>query len=313
MVQRLLSAAGSGRIPAVQTAYFMGLDHHSHEHGPAGQPAYLADVVDPLVGALLDGLAPHGWLRGTLVVVVSDHGQIEVIPDDRHSLRLSFPFDREMGYLFDALHLDVHDKPSEDPNCDAVVACNGGLAHIYLQNRAGARRDRPRFEHDILPVARDFWDANQSERYAEDLHGALAGILARDVEHEGWHAPYHAWTPQGRFLAAEWLASRGVPVVEDAARLARLAGPTSGDLLLISDYEQGFYFGSPTTGVHGGLHPEDSRAVLSFGWQGASPSQLAHLRETVSGVVGDRMRRDGRQFPSVVDLLPALGALFGWE
>jgi hypothetical protein len=58
------------------------------------------------------------------VVIFSDHGQIHVKADDKHSLRLAFPFEREIGHLFDALGLDVHDYPGEDPNCDAVVASN---------------------------------------------------------------------------------------------------------------------------------------------------------------------------------------------
>jgi predicted AlkP superfamily pyrophosphatase or phosphodiesterase len=138
------------------TLYFLGLDSYSHRHGPDEQGSYIASVVDPLVGRLWQTLEELNLLDGTLFGIVSDHGQVPVIKDDRHSLRLSFPFDREMGYLFDTLGLDVHDLPGEGPNTNAVVGSNGGLALVYVQNRRGHWADPPSFIQDVLPVAGPF-------------------------------------------------------------------------------------------------------------------------------------------------------------
>lgn len=301
------------RDPQVLTVYFMGLDHESHHSGPGVQYDYLTRVVDAQLGRLVNALQARSRLAGSLVLVVSDHGQIEVIPDDRHSLRLSFPFDREMGYLFDALGLDVHDKPGEGPNCDAVVASNGGLAQVYLQNRRGTWRDAPRFEEDVLTVARAFWEAHCSGRYAPDLRGALAMVLVRSVERDGWQADYQALMPGGELLpVADFLAGHPeIQTVDAGPRLRDLAGPHSGDVLLLSNYADGFYFGGPTVGVHGGLHPADSLAVGSFGWPGASAGQLAHLREVAAGIVADRRSAAGRQYASLSDMQPILGKLIG--
>ena len=253
--------------------------------GLEAQPAALADV-DGLLGEFLEAYRAAGLLEGTLAVVVSDHGQIDVIPDDRHSLRLSFPFDREMGYLFDALGLDVHDKPGEDPNCDAVVAINGGLAHVYLQHREGNWADLPRFQADVLRAGMAFWEANLTGQHAPDLQGALCMVLARDAEAEGWQAGYRALTPEGGLVeVGEFLAAHPeIETVEAVQRLERLAGPLSGDLLLVSNYAGGFYFANPMPGVHGGLHPQDSlmRGFAGLGG-GQRPAGAAAARGGAGG------------------------------
>lgn len=313
MVDKVIAHLRAGARPDVLTTYFMGLDHHSHEHGPSHQYDYLTRVVDQQVGRLLKALEAFAMLDGRLCVILSDHGQIGVIPDDRHSLRLSFPFDREMGYLFDALKLDVHDLPGEDPNCEAVVASNGGLAQVYLQNRAGRWKDQPRFAEDVLPVARAFWDANTTGQYSEDLHNALAAVLIRDVEQQGWEADYQVFTPDHLARVADYFPLHPeIKTVDAVNRLQHLASPVSGDLVLISNYTEGFYFGAPLTGVHGGLHPDDSEAVLSVGWPTATPRQVLGMRETARGVVTDRCRVEGHRHESIVDMVPVVSSLMGW-
>jgi len=313
MLDRALAHLRGGARPDVLTIYFMGLDHHSHQHGPAAQPDYLSRVVDAQVGRFVAELEALDLLAGTLFVAVSDHGQIGVMPDDRHSLRLGFPFDREMGYLFDALHLDVHDYPGEGPNCNAVVSLNGGLAHVYLQHRHGKWADRPRFDEDVLPVAQAFWEANASGRYAPDVQDTLAMVLARNVEQDGWDADYAVYTPDGVIPVADHLSAHGeVPTVDAVNRLRYLASPVTGDLLLVSNYVGGFYFGGPLRGVHGGLHPEDSESVLSFGWPTAGPGQMEALRGTAQGVIADRCQSENHRRAGTVDMVPVLRAVMGW-
>ena len=72
-------------------AYFMGLDHHSHLHGPDQQQPYLKEMIDPQVGLLLDTLDRHSMLSDAVFVIVSDHGQVDAVPDDRHALQLGLP------------------------------------------------------------------------------------------------------------------------------------------------------------------------------------------------------------------------------
>ena len=313
MLDRLIDHLGGGNRPDVLTAYFMGLDHHSHLHGPASQRDYLRDVIDPQIGRLLNALGRHGQMAGRLVVLVSDHGQIEVVPDDRHAIRLGFPFDRELGHVFAALGLDVHDIPGEDPACDAVMGLNGGLAHVYLQHRAGRWADPPRYHEDVLPVAEAFHQMTATGRYEEELVDSLELILVRDAEGERWQAAYDVYLGQGRTLPfADFLQVHPELDYADAVNRIRLAaGVMTGDLILVANGREGFYFSSPMTGMHGGLYRGESEVVLTFAYPDGSPDDVAWLRETVGDVVADRCADEGNREPSVADMVPAALALLG--
>ncbi len=314
MLDKLLETIQNEPAFQIICAYFMGLDHQSHQHGPQIQADYLEHVVDPQIGRLVQALEKRNELIGTLVVVVSDHGQIGVIPDDRHSLRLSFPFDLEMGYLFNALGMDVNDKPGEGADGDAIVACNGGLAHVYLRRHGDIWSKPPRFMKDVIPIAAAFWEANQTGRYAPDIKDALAAILVRQVEQDGWMAKYQVYTPTGLLpLEAFFQDQNLIETIDAIPRLDALAGPHAGDLLLISNTTAGFYFGAPITGIHGGLHPGESLATLSLGWVGGSFDQISHLQQVVTETIAERQKQEKRSNPSLADLLPMLVKLWGWE
>jgi len=313
MLDRLIAYLDGGERPDVLTAYFMGLDHHSHVHGPASQPDYLRDVIDPQIGRLVDALEAREMLAGALFVLVSDHGQIEVVPDDRHSIRLGFPFDRELGHVFEALGLDVHDVPGEDPACDAVMGLNGGLAHVYLQHRAARWADPPRFEEDVLPVAEAFRQMDETGKYEDELQGSLELILVRDAGRDGWEGAYRVYVGEERTEPLPgYLAAHPELGYADAANRIRLtAGPNTGDLILVANGREGYYFGAPTTGVHGGLYPEESEVVLTFAYPGGSPDEILWLREMAAGVVADRCAEEGGREPSVADMVPAALAVMG--
>ena len=314
MLKRLVRYLDTGHRPGVLMAYFMGLDHHSHGHGPASQPAYLRDVIDPQVGLLLDALERHGMLSEALFVLVSDHGQVDAVPDDRHSLRLGFPFDLELVHVFNALGLDVHDIPGEDPNCDAVMGLNGGLAHVYLQRRDGRWADRPRYAADVLPVAAAFHAMDAEGRYAEELHDTLDAILIRNVERDGWEAEFAAYVGDGKTQPlADYLAARpALSFVDPVNRLRCATGASSGDLLLVAKGREGYYFGGMTRGVHGGLLSGESDPVLTFGYPGGGDESVVWLQEVVAGVIGDRCANEGQRRASVADMVPATLAVLGW-
>jgi hypothetical protein len=311
MLDHLIEPLDVGERPDVLTTYFMGLDHHSHVHGPASQPDYVRDVIDPQIRRLLGVLEKHRMLQDTLFVLVSDHGQIEVVPDDRHSIRLGFPFDRELNHVFEALGLDVHDFPGEDPACDAVMGLNGGLAHVYLQHRAGRWADLPRYAEDVLPVAEAFRQMNETGKYEDELHNSLELILARDAEHEGWQGEYRVYVGDGQTQPLpEYLAAHPELDYADAVNRIRLmTSVATGDLILAANCREGYYFGGSLTGMHGGLYPGESEVVLTFAYPNSSPDEVAWLRETVTGVVADRCANEGNREPSVADMMPAVLAL----
>lgn len=315
MLKQLIQHLDAGHSPDLLMAYFMGLDHHSHQHGPASQPEYLRQVIDPQIGELVAALERQGMLENALFAFVSDHGQIEAIPDDRHSLRLGFPFDMELSHVFKALRLDVHDTPGEAPACDAVMGLNGGLAHVYLQRRDGRWADRPRYREDILPVAAAFDAMNTEGRYEPDLQGTLEMILVRNTERDGWQGDYRVYLPSGETQALrDYLGARPeLEFVDAVNRLQRAASDNTGDLILIAKGREGYYFGAPLKGVHGGLLPGESETVLTFAYPGADEAGGDWLHKTIHDQIADRCAAEGQRRPSIADLAPVVGTLLGWD
>jgi hypothetical protein len=314
-LDHLLNAIHQNGLPDLMTFYILGLDHEAHNRGPQIQLEYLTTVVDPLVHELwqtfreLQDPSRNGM---PLCAIFSDHGHIAVPADDKHSLRMAFPFERELGPFFDALGLDVLDVPGENLNLDAVIASNGGIAHIYLRNRTA--RDwtlAPDFEGEVMPVAGALWQAHAYGRYAPELQNALAGVLVRDVEHLGWYAPYQALSLQGlRSSLVDWFADQPAESYADPVnRLNNLAGPISGDILLISNYSAGYYFSGPLRGMHGGLHPEDSFATLAFGLPDATKTEWQAARRLLQKSIQKRCQSENGRQPSTADLVTGLMAL----
>ena len=67
--------------PRFATLYFEALDHAAHDHGPRSAEARAAlRGVDAAIGRLLDGLRENGVDDEVDVVLVSDHGMVEVPP-----------------------------------------------------------------------------------------------------------------------------------------------------------------------------------------------------------------------------------------
>lgn len=299
--------------PDLITAYFMGLDHHSHLYGPSSQADYLRSVIDPQLGRLLDLLDSSGMIEGTLFALVSDHGQSPTPGDDAHTIRLGFPFDMELSPLFAALGLELHDLPGEDPAVDAVVGLNGGLAHVYLRHRQDEWRVHPRYTADVLPVAQAFHELNSTGKYRDELKGALDLILLRDVERNGWDAEYQVYLGEGLTRPlAEWEAEQtDLPYLDVTNRINHTASSMSGDLILVSRATEGYYFGKEgLNGVHGSLSKEDSETVLSFALPGAAPSDIVSLRNTVETLVDQRCEREGNRQPGIVDMAYLLRALW---
>jgi hypothetical protein len=313
ILDQLLAYIQSDGLPDLTTMYFMGLDHDSHAYGPAkGQLPYLVEHVDPMIGDLWAAVTA-ATEAPPFVAIFSDHGQIEVIPDDQHSLKIGFPFDKEMGYFFEALNLDVHDFPGEDPHCDAVMALNGGLAYVYLQNKTGHWRDQPEFDRDVYPVARAFWEAHYIGKYAPEMEGSLAGVLVRNVERDGWEAQYQALTPEGNLVTLEeWFDARPAgQSVDSANRLNNHTGLYAGDIILISNYEDKYYFGGEITGVHGGLHPDDSLATLAYGWPNSDPAAWEKLANEIQLALNARVETENQRMVSTCDMLVGVRVALG--
>jgi hypothetical protein len=79
-----------------------------------------------------------------------------------------------------------------------------------------------------------------------------------------------------------------------------------GDLLLISNYEDGYYFGPPVKGIHGGLHPDDSKAAMAIGFPGKDDLVTNKMKTSVIEALQRRCQREGGRSPSTSDLITCL-------
>ena len=188
------------------------------------------------------------------------------------------------------------------------MGLNGGLAHVYLQNRRGRWADHPRFVQDIVPVAKAFHEMNVEGKYADELHGTLELILIRDVEHEGWQAEYKVFTAQDQILPlTQYLESHPeLNYVDPVNRLSRMCSEVSGDLVLVARGRDGYYFGAPIRGVHGGLLPGESDPILTFALPSGEKTEIKRMRDTVQGTIADRTANEGQRQPSIADMVPSL-------
>jgi hypothetical protein len=314
MMEEVIRLLESGERPDLLSIYFWGLDHDSHVHGPLIQYPYLTETIDPLVGQLLGALERHAMMEGTLFVLYSDHGQIEVPNDSEHCMVLAFPpLDIGLGHVFKGIRRNVLDRPRET-RMDTVLSMNGALSHVYARRKIGRWRNPPSFSKDILPIAAAFWEGVTMGTYYPPLFNALSMILVRDCEKEGWQAPYQAYTPQGCIPIEAYLAGREtIETVDMVNRLDHLACANSGDILLLSNIEAGFYFAFPYRGVHGSLNPQDSTAVLIYGLPGGSSDQVQRLRSAVDAAIQKRCAAENSRRVNIADIKTGVLAAMGWD
>lgn len=312
MVEDVLGSLRRHVYPDLLTLYFFGLDHESHVVGPSVQPEYL-EVIDCQVGRFLGEYEQLGLMEDSLFAIFSDHGQSYVINDDAHALKVGFMFDREMGYLFEALDLDVQDHLLEGPDCDALISPCGGMAQVYLRRKAGQWRDAPSFEQ-AQQLAQAFWVANERGEHCPDLRGALSMVAVRDVENQGWYADYRVYTPGGLMSFNEFLAQNPqITTIDAENRIHYLSSPVSGDVLLFANWDQGYSFNLvPYLGTHGSLNPGDSMAVLGFAMPYASLKQVAQVQEVITGAIKDRCAFERGRTVGNVELAFVIRTLMGW-
>jgi hypothetical protein len=117
MIDRAIEAIEIHGQPHLLTIYFAGTDVVGHRRGIGASEDYLARIVDPLFGQLLDRLDPD-----TMFVLTSDHGRSEAVyqPEDRD-------LDQSIRAALDGEELQYR------------LAPNGGMAYLYIRSGDPAR------------------------------------------------------------------------------------------------------------------------------------------------------------------------------
>jgi hypothetical protein len=322
-LESLVESVGRHGLPDLQVAYFPGVDLYTHVAPDplADQQRYLAEVVDPAVGALLELYRSHGALEDTWVVFVSDHGHTPVLDDERHALGEG---DGGPATLLEEAGFRVRPPELETDADDfqAVVAFQGAIAYVYLADRSTCpdRGDPcdwlrpPRLEEDVLPVADAFFRASRTGAGAARMRGTLEMVLARPPRPPGEDAvPFAAWTGTRLEPLGTYLRARPRPeLLELERRLEGLAtgpyGHRAGDVLLLSrsgthlPIEQRFYFSGRYHSWHGSPAEADSRIPIVVARAGGEGQAV---RARVRAAVGDR--------PSQLDVTRLVLRLLGAE
>lgn len=290
-------------VPDLQVVYFPGVDLHTHvvENPIEGQQRYLQEILDPLIGDVVDEYRRQGVLERTFLVFVSDHGHTPVLGDDRHALS------DEPAALLDSVGFRVRPFQIDvkEDDFQAVLAYQGSMAFVYLADRstcpAPGRRCAwtrgPRFEQDVLPVVRAIDRANRTGHSAPEMQGTLDLILARPSA-RWWQRgpqPFHVWNGARLLPIGEYLRRNPRPDLlrfeermQDLATGAR--GSRAGDVLLMArassaePLENRFYFGSEGfTSWHGSPSAQDSRIPMVVAHAALSGAELRQIVQPLMG------------------------------
>jgi hypothetical protein len=292
--------------PDVLTVYLPGNDlwAHTAEEGPdQGRRHYLHEVVDPLVGDLIDDLREHDAFDDRWTVITSDHGHTRVAHRDHQSLGVDDEGEpaqvlERAGFTMRPFTLATDDDADD---FDAVITYQGGLAYVYVADRSTcvereARCDwekPPRFREDVLAAADAFHRTNEDGLHASELIGSLEMVLVRDPDPVEGSLGFHVYAGDGRLETVEaHLAAHPRPNwVDFEARLHALCdGPGCdrvGDLVLIARAGDEWalterrYFAPPYRSYHGSPSAKDSRVPLVVAHPRRSAEETRRLVERV--------------------------------
>jgi hypothetical protein len=320
-VASLAASIEAHGLADLQVVYLPGADLYTHVAPDPlpDQQRYLAEVIDPAVGRLLDLYEARDALAETWVVFVSDHGHTPVLDDERHALG-----DGPGGPTDVLERIGFRVRPPElETDADdfqAVVAYQGGLAYVYLADRStcphpGDRCDwnrAPRLEADVLPVADAFFRASRVGAVAPEMAGSLEMVLARPPRPVGSDAlPFQVWN--GSRLEPVGVHLRRLPrpeLLDVERRLEGLAagphGHRAGDVLLMArtgmhlPLDDRYYFSGRYHSWHGSPTASDSRVPIVVARRGAD-----------GGVVRARVRDSVGEAPSQLDVVRLVLELLG--
>jgi predicted AlkP superfamily pyrophosphatase or phosphodiesterase len=314
-VQKSLEVLDEYGLADLMVVYLPGVDLYTHAAEPAlpRQVDYLADIVDPLVGDLLDAYDRRGVLDDTFVVFVSDHGHTPTIDDERNALGTGQEGEWPSVLEAAGFRMRPFEREPEDATYQAVFAYQGAFAYLYLADRSSCEAAEtvcdwaraPRFEEDVLHAVRRIDAVNRGEPGGlAELAGTLDLIFAREPRGLEPATPFQVWDGTRLVDVADYLAQNPRPdLLELEARLAQFAaGPLGhrvGDVLLLSLYrfhdpiEQRYYFSTRYRSWHGSPSAQDSEITWILArrnWSGDD------LRELSRAAVGDN--------PGQLDITP---------
>ena len=282
------------RPPQVITVYYAGLDTNIHNNsgypnGPIGVDHLIR--TDRALSKVVRILDQWNLMDDAIFSFTGDHGLSRVANDDDHSLVLEETLDEELEEIMEAAGFEPLDVASETSH-NAVLAINGGMAHIYVKNRLiNSWSALPRYLQDVRVMAERLYDNNIGALNDDEENnnvGAFDLILVRNPA-GGFGGPYEVLVKQGGSFSTMTLTQAIANGMVDPsyinfeANIQRLQDVRSGDVILLAEGicqndATGFYFGAPLPGWHGSLCASDMTIPIVFSFpRGSGPALMRFL------------------------------------
>lgn len=234
-------------LPNFLTLYFSGLDGYSHRWGATRQREYLKEVVDKLFGEFLSVYNKKNKLENTNFLVISDHGQWNVKKDKLHFLTPA----KLSPYLEEKKFIIFNPKKRNLQESDLVLTEGGSV--FYVKNgRTRKWEDEPE-EEDKFRLIEALLNSQKK------LGKWIKGFLIKDNNN---YKVY--WN--GKIEEKEKFFNSEKEIYPEAVeRIEGFTCEKSGDIISITNFEEGFYFTDrPHAGEHGSLTKEDSLVPFIF-------------------------------------------------
>lgn len=317
------------RWPTLLTCYFPGADSVGHQEG-ASSAQYRAAVehLDYQIGRICDGLEEQGLLETTYLVLVADHGMVDV-RDDGH-LDLT-------GLVRDGWGRNATDVMLQDaPECErrrfydqfdtVAVYQNGRSAFLFFRGPSGwDERPAAQAVAEILtapPPELQLWSIPGIELVAylaaeDEVVLRTSGGESRVRTRDDPRGPQYAYVPQpddvlgyladpdlAAFVAAgyysprEWLAATGAQTLPDVVPhlIPLLRAPHVGEVVAFAKPGYSFLL---EKGGHGGLNRDEVLIPFLVAGPGlpagtsVGPGRAVDLAPTLLTLLGLPLPEDG--------------------
>jgi hypothetical protein len=323
-VHQLTQSIDEHGVPDLQVVYFPGIDIFTHRSKDRleGQVQYLEEVTDQAVGLVLSAYEKRSLLQNTYVLFIADHAQIPTVADERHELGTAAddsPF-AVVGKAGFRVRKPTLSLGPGDRGYQAVLAYQGFMAYVYLADRTTCPKEGdlcdwikpPRFRADVLPVARAFYEANRTGKWAPKLRGTIDLIFARKPVAAGRDAhPFEVFDGKRLVPIRRYLEIHPRPdLVRLDERMKWLGvgpyGNRAGDVVLLAracenlPIEDRYFFAGLTHYTwHGSACETDGRVPFVLAQRGGSGAKIRALVRKVAGTA-----------PSEMMLTPLVRSLF---
>lgn len=264
---------GISKLPNLTTIYLSGLDGYSHWFGPSSQRWYLSNVLDKEFGEFLKVLSKKTDLENIYFVLSSDHGQTATIKDKRHLLNSH----KIAKYLSE---WKFYSKRKKLDFCDIVTGEDGGLL-IHLKNTNTKRWEDAPLKDDISSVI-------EKLLLSQKVLGNWIDIILIKGETE-----YKVFQDEKEISLQDYFKNKD-KYPESISRLGGYFCERSADIIALSNYDEGFYFGDKTySGEHGNLTQFESIVPLI--------------------ISGPGIKFQRKDTASIIDITPTILKLLGIE